>query len=468
MEQPKQQGKGKWSKAATAMLDKHFSGSAMDYKQTFGLILPIFADQAFLVLMSLLNTAMVSSSGVAAVSAVSLVDSLNMFIVNIFLALAAGGTVIVAQYKGSGDRRMVSRATAQAIALVAAVSVVISVLVVLFHNGILNVLFGAAEEEVFSNARIYLVGVCLGFPLLGVYQAINGAFRGIGATKISLYLSLVLNMANFLLNVVFILLLDMGVVGLVISLLLSKIGGLAAAVFYLSRHRGDLDLSWREVFRPERAIMKKITFIGVPFALEQLFFNGGKLLTQTYIVQFGTLALTANAIAGSISGMFQIGANALAVAAVTVVGQSIGRKDVQDARKYVRSFSGLSVVWYIAITAIVLPLYPYIVRLFSPPEEIVPTIFTLLVIISIAQPTLWAFSFLYPAALRAAGDAKYTSLTALLTMWIVRVVLGYVLGVTLGFGVIGVWIAMVIEWGVRGFFFWLRFRGEKWFSHKLI
>ncbi len=449
-------------------LHRYFSGNAMDYKQTFGIIVPIFVDHAFLVLMSLLNTAMIGVAGVAALSAVSMVESLNLFIVNIFLALAAGGTVIVAQYKGSGKEEALSKAVAQAISVVTIASVAISALVVGFHAGLLNALFGGAEPEVFDNARVFLLGNCLSFPIIGIYQALTGALRGVGATRITLLLSVILNVTNFALNVVFILLLDMGVVGLVVSLLLSKIAGLAAAIGYMAKYRPIPLFKFRDALKLDFSIIKKIMYIGVPFAMEQLFFNGGKLLTQTYIVQFGTLALTVNAVGNTIAGVFQIGANALGVAIVTVVGQSIGRKDVQDARKFVKSFIGLATVWFVVAAAVLLPTFPYVVRLFSPPEEIIPTIFALMVMIAIGQPLFWTFSFLLPSALRAAGDSKYTSITALITMWVVRVVLGYVLGVTLGFGIVGVWAAMIVEWGVRGLLFVWRFKGDKWYKHNLV
>src|SRR5690606_9720311 len=109
-----------------------------------------------------------------------------------------------------------------------------------------------------------------------------------------------------------------------------------------------------------------------------------------------------------------------------------------------------------------------IVSIFSPPDEIVPVIFHLTLLSVLAQPFFWSFSFLLPSALRAAGDSKFTSITSMLTMWLLRVILGYVLGVTFGFGLMGVWTAMVIEWAVRGLIFGLRIRGDRWYRHKLI
>uniref|UniRef100_UPI0038995BB7 MATE family efflux transporter n=1 Tax=Pallidibacillus pasinlerensis TaxID=2703818 RepID=UPI0038995BB7 len=214
--------------------------------------------------------------------------------------------------------------------------------------------------------------------------------------------------------------------------------------------------------------MKKVMFIGIPFAAEQLFFNGGKLLTQTFIVQLGTLALTVNAIAGSITLVFQIGSNALAIAIVTIVGQCIGRRNIRDARKFTKSFLGLSSIFFIVTSLLILPTFPLLMKMFSAPEEIIGTIFIITVLCAIFQPILWAISFILPSALRAAGDSKFTSIVSMLSMWLFRVVLGYVLGITLGFGIIGVWVAMIAEWAVRGLVFIIRFRGDKWYAHKLV
>ncbi|MBP1995718.1 MATE family efflux transporter [Paenibacillus eucommiae] len=450
------------------LMNKYFTGESIDYKQIIAIIVPIFVDQAFIILMSLLNTALISSSGVAAISAVSMVDSLNLFLINVFVAVATGGTVIVAQYKGSGNQEMVSKAASQAISAVAVLSVLISAFVIFFHTPTLNLLFGDAEAEVFHNAKIFLIGSCISYPFIAIYQAVTGVLRGVGETKACLGLSLIMNLTYLGLNIVLITVFDMGVIGLVISMILARILGMLISIIYLLKYNQTLRFKIRDALTLNISILRKIMFIGIPFAAEQMFFNGGKLLTQTFIVQLGTLAITVNAISGSISMLFQIGGTALSIAVVTVVGQCVGRRNIQDARKFIKSFMGLSTVIFVLVSIIIMPFFPLIVKMFSPPEEIIPTIFALTLLIVIAQPFLWSLSFVMPSALRAAGDSKFTSITSLLTMWLLRVILGYILGITLQFGIMGVWLAMVAEWGVRGLIFGWRFKGDKWYRHKLI
>lgn len=450
------------------LLDKNLSGQSMNYKEIVAIFIPIFVDQAFLILMSMLNTAMISSSGVAAVSAVSMVDSLNIFLANVFIAVATGGTVIVAQYKGSGNMQMVAKTAGQAISSVTMISIILSIVLIIFHAPMLDLLFGKAEADVLENAKIYLIGSAITYPLIGIFQAVSGSLRGTGETKPVLALSLFMNLLNVALNFLLITFFDMGIIGLVIATLIARTLGMIASLIYLMKYNETIRFRFKQALHFDFSIQKKIMFIGLPFAAEQLFFNGGKLLTQTFIVQLGTMSLTSYAIANSLNLLYQIGPNALCIAVVTVVGQCIGRRDIEDARKFIKSFLGVSNLFFIIAAIILVPLFPVMMVMFNPPDPIVMTIFIMIVLSAVAQPILWSNSFLLPAALRAAGDSNFTSVTSLFSMWIVRVVLGYVFGITLGFGIIGVWVAMILEWGVRGTVFKIRFKGQKWYEHKLI
>lgn len=450
------------------LLDKYFTGQSMNYRQIVAIFIPVVVDQAFIVCLNLLNTAMVSSSGVAAVSAVNMVDSLNIFLVNVFIAIATGGTVVVAQYKGIQNDAMVSKSTAAAISSVAAIACTISILVILFHTGTLNLLFGKAEADVFHNARIYLIGSCISYPGIAVVEAVCGALRGVGKTKSSLVLSLTMNLTYVVMNILFINFLRMGVFGMVISMNIARWSGLVCALVYLIKINRSIDFHLKDIVRFDFSILKRILFIGIPFAAEQMFFNGGKILTQTFIVQLGTLSMAVNAISASMVNLFQIGANALCLTVVTVVGQCMGRRDIKDARKFIQSFRKAASVSFIATAVIMLPLFPLIVQLFCPPAEIVSTIFEIVLITGVFQPLLWSPAFLIPSALRAAGDSKFTSIVSMLSMWLFRVVLGYLLGIVLHFGIVGVWVAMIAEWGVRGIIFTTRYKGTKWCSHHVI
>lgn len=440
----------------------------MDYRQMIALFLPILIDQAFIVGLNLVNTAMISSSGVSAVSAVNMVDSLNIFLINVFVAVATGGTVVVAQYKGSGNEQMVSKAAAGTVTSVSMIALGIGLLVLGLHNPVLNVLFGSASADVLDSARTYLIGSSISYLGIAVVQAVCGALRGIGKTRASLALSLIMNLMYVALNVVFINFLHMGVLGMTLAVNIARYAGAVCALYYLFKLDVSLHLRIRDLFQLPLSMLRKIMFIGVPFAAEQMFFNGGKLLTQVFIVSLGTYAIATNAISGSLAMVFQIPAGALSLTIVTVVGQCIGRGNIADARKFIKSFLWLGSASLAFIGLILMPFFRPLVSIFDPPAEIVGDIFLVLLVNTIAQVPLWSISFILPSALRAAGDSKFTSITSMMTMWLFRVVLGYILGIVLGFGILGVWIAMNCEWGVRGAIFLWRFRGKKWLAHKLI
>lgn len=220
---------------------------------------------------------------------------------------------------------MVSQATAGSVTSVSLLAVGIGLLLMSFHTPILNLLFGTASADVLDNARVYMIGSSISYLGIAVVQAVCGALRGVGRTRASLMLSLIMNVLYVILNVVFINLLDMGVLGMTLAVNIARYVGMACALIYLFKFDSVLRVQFRDLFHVPLMMLRKIMFIGVPFAAEQMFFNGGKLLTQIFIVSLGTYAIATNAIAGSLAMVFQIPASALSLTIVTVVGQCIGR-----------------------------------------------------------------------------------------------------------------------------------------------
>jgi Na+-driven multidrug efflux pump len=251
-------------------------------------------------------------------------------------------------------------------------------------------------------------------------------------------------------------------------LFIARLFGVICALVYFLVYQKTIIITLKDLFHVDFAIMRKILFVGIPFAAEQMFFNGGKILTQTFIVRLGTHALVINAICNSLSMLLQIGAAGNNLAIITVVGQCVGRGDIKDARKFIRSFLVLGFLFFLVSDIIVLSFLPILVGFFSPPADIVPTVYKIMWISALVSPFLWTTSFTTPSALRAAGDSRFTSVSSMLSMWLFRVVLGYILGVVLPFGIVGVWIAMMCEWGIRGGIFLWRLHGNKWFQHHLV
>lgn len=453
---------------ADCFLKRHLSGDTLDYRRIIALIIPLFIDQTFIICTNFFNISMISSSGMDAVSAVNMVDSINLFLLSVFIAVATGGTVIVAQMKGRGNHREVPRAISGTVTSVFLISFGIGLLIIIFSSVILGFLFGNAEENVLINAQLFLVGSAASYVFFGLTESVSASLRGLGETRSSLLLTLCMNGLYVLLNIILVLECSLGIVGMIISLLAARIIASGVAVYLLIRRKNMFRLSFSKIIRIDPPMLGRAFALGIPFAAEQMFFNGGKLLTQTFIVGMGTYAIATHAITSSITSLFMIPANTLSLGIITVVGQCMGNKDIAQAKKSIRTFSVMTSLSILIMAVVILPFIGNIVGVFHPTDNIVGSILLITFVNTAAQLIFWPSSFLFPSALRAAGDARFTSVVSMLSMWLFRVVMGYVMGVIFGWGVPGVWFAMEAEWGVRGVIFWLRLRGDKWYRHKVI
>ncbi|OTN75471.1 hypothetical protein A5886_000541 [Enterococcus sp. 8G7_MSG3316] len=444
-----------------------YSGQDIAYPFILALVLPVILDQFFLVSFNFVNTAMISSAGTEAVSAVSMVGSLHFFLVNTFTAVGLGGTVLMAQYFGKKEHKQLSKVCSGTVYGAVFVACSVSILIAVFHQGILQLLFGQAEPLVLENAKIYLLGLLASYPLQAVVEGTNGSLRGIGRTKSSLKLSLLMNFVYIVFNILFLHVLGLGMIGLISSLLISRLIGMLFAVYTLRINRGLFLLKKDDFLHIRLQVISKVLKISIPFAAESLFFNGGKIIIQTMIVSFGTNVIATNAIASSWIQISEIIPSALATSLVPIVGQSIGRDNIADAKKFTKALVLTGMVAFLVVDLSLLPFFSFGMRLFNPPAVIVPAIYRLYLIAIVMHFLTWSIGFILPAALRAAGDANFTTIASLLSMWIFRIGMGYLAGIVLGYGLTGIYVVMTIEWGVRGLIFLLRFRGNKWYQHTL-
>ncbi len=339
-------------------MKKNFDSQTMSYHTVLSIYIPLLIDQAFVSMMTVVNSSMVSSSGAEAVSAVSMVDSLNFFLTNLFIAIATGGTVVVAQYIGKGDKRKASRTISQAVTSSVLIAVVVAVVIIVFSKQTLGLLFGKADQLILDNAIIYLIGSAVSYPFYAVYQASAGALRGLGDTKASMMMSVAMNVIYLIGNIVLIEFMGLGVLGVSISMVISRICVSIFALIYLIFKRADLKVRAKDFFTLDFGLQKSILYIGIPAGTEQLFFNGGKILVQTFVVMLGTMSITANAIGMNLMSMWQIPANAMQLASITIAGQCVGAGRPDEARKYLRSLNRTARMVLLVMILILWPLTP--------------------------------------------------------------------------------------------------------------
>ncbi len=447
-------------------LSKKFDSPLFDTKQIFSMLMPLIMDSFFVCAIGILTTAMISSSSQESVSAVSLVSPLYMMIYAVYNAISAGGTVVVAQFKGKGDIEKMKRAAGQLMVATPLSALIACVILVVFADPLVHTLFGGVGEAVLVKAEQYLIGIAISMVFLAVYMSGFAVFRGLGETKLCLRLTVIINLLQFVASFVFINLMQLDIMGSALALNLARFVGGAAAIWMLLSPKSILRVEKRHILPLDKKILKEIFRIGIPYGMEQLFMNGGAMIVQIYIAQLGAVSVAANAVANSTFSLFYAAPGAVATLAVTVIGQCIGSGDKALARRYGKSMIWLCTALTVVSLAVGLPLMPLILKMYQAPDNTVSVIYSVLAIAAVCMPFFWPVSNILPAVMRSAGDASYASYFSLVTMWAVRVALGYVLAVWLELGIQGVWIGMCVEWAVKTLAFWRRFKGDKWLSYK--
>ena len=458
-----------WYQKLDLFLSSQFSSTSFSYKEIFNMLFPLILDMFFINAINMLTTSMISTSGEESVAAVSMIMPISTLVLCLLNAIAAGGTVVVAQYKGRGDDQKINEASGHTLSITIGLALSICSLLIVFATPTVHFLYENAEPLVKEKSIQYLSGVSVSLIIYSIYSAIFAIFRGLGETKICLNLTIYINMSYFVLSFIFINLLKLDILGSILALVLARALGSAVSIYHLFLKKKRLIyLKLRDIFRFNARIFHSMLKISIPFGSEQLFFYGGSILVQKYIVELGTTSIAANAIGTSLFGLSFAAPMAVGNLATTVIGQCVGADKRELARWYGKKLIYLSTVLLLISLVFFIPLMPLLLNLFHPDPVTVPLILRLMWIAIIPMPFFWPMSNIMPYTLRSAGDATYSSVVSVVTRWIIRVGAGYIAAIPLGFGVEGVWVCMSLEWVFRTILFWIRFRGTKWLSKHTI
>ncbi|NCC15875.1 MAG: MATE family efflux transporter [Clostridia bacterium] len=431
------------------------------------LIIPIIIEQFLAILVGLSDSIMVASVGEYAVSGVSLVDNIFILLIYLFSALATGGAVVAGQYLGQDKREKACQATNQLVLLTAFSAIVITGGIYFARNLILQNVFGKIESNVMESAKTYLMIVSASIPFIAIYNAGAAIFRSMGNSKVPMFLSLIMNAINVGGNAILIFGFGMGVKGAAIPTLVSRIFAAVGIILLLRGQEHTLHLSRPFSFRPDKAILKKIAFIGIPNGMENSMFQLGKILVLSMVTGFGTAAIAANAV-GNIIAMFQIMPGmAASMALVTVCSRCVGAGDYDMARYYTRKILKLIHVLIFIFNFIILLALPGILALYQLSPEATRLATEISWLHGICAIIIWPEAFSLPNTLRAANDVRFCMVWSIFSMWFFRIVFSYILGVYFEMGLFGVWVAMIIDWCVRALFFIVRYHGTKWQLHRI-
>ena len=433
------------------------------------LLLPLIAEQALSVTIGLADTLMVSSVGEAAVSGVSLVDSFNTLMIQVMSALATGGPVVTSQYIGHREPKNAKAAAAQILFVLASFSLVVAAVVVVGRHAILRGIFGSIDADVMRYAETYFLLSALSYPFIGLYNAGAALFRAQGNSKISMLSSLVMNVINIGGNAVLIFGFGMGVMGAALASLVSRAVACAVVLSLLQKPACPLRVDGLRALAPDGGLIRRILRVGIPAGIENGMFQIGKLSVSSLTSTLGTAAIAANAVANTTTTFLNIPANAVGMAALTVVGQCLGAGEKEQAVYYSRRLllTAYCGAWVMNLSAFLFA-NRFAISLFNLSPEAQTMALQVMVWFNFVSLFFWPSSFTLPNILRAAGDARFTMAVSILSMWVFRVGFCYVM--VLGFHgrLLSIWMGMFLDWVFRSLCFFVRFARGRWMEQSVI
>lgn len=429
------------------------------------LIWPLIIEQLLTVTVGMMDTVMIASVGESAVSAVSLVDSIMILIIQIFAAIATGGAVVAGQFLGAKEEDCACQSANQLVLFISVLSVAVMGLVYLLRGFILHQVFGKITAEVMAHSSTYLDIVSLSIPFIALYNGGAALFRTMGNSRISMYTSLLMNAINITGNAIMIYGLHMGVAGAAIPTLVSRIVAAVVMIVLLLNPKQLVHLKRPFSLKFESMLIKRILYIGVPNGLENSMFQLGKILLLSLVSGFGTAAIAANAVSNTLATFMTLPGMAIGFAIITVVSRCIGAGDYKQARYYTRKLIKITYLALLLTNALIILGLPAVLSLYHLSD--ITASMTTQIIFSYAAATIviWAPAFSLPNTLRAANDVKFSMVVSILSMWIFRIGFSFLLAKNMGLGVFGVWISMYIDWLVRSILFVLRYKGVSWYRY---
>ena len=434
------------------------------------LLIPVVLEQLLNSIMGTADTMMVSNVGSAAISAVSLVDSINVLVIQASSELAAGGAIICAQYIGQRNKEKANESARQVLFIITAISVAVSLICLVFQKPLLRLIFGSVEPAVMRASEIYFFYTALSFPFIAAYDSAASILRAQDNTKGPMIISIISNVMNIAGNAVMIWGFHMGVAGAALSTLISRIFCAVVVIIQLRKEKEGQEIVVRDYFeiRPDWSMIRRILGLGIPSGIENSMFQLGKLAIQSTVSTLGTTAIAAQAMTNILENLNGIAAIGVGVGLMTIVGQCLGAGRQDEAVYYIKKLCVIAEVIIIISCLGVFALTKPITILGGMEKESADMCFHMVMWITIVKPLVWIMAFIPGYGLRAAGDVKFSMIVSCCTMWACRFCLCVFLIRVMGFGPMGVWIGMFADWTLRGIIFTWRFHSRKWLQHKVI
>lgn len=424
---------------------------------------PAVIEFSLVTLIGVANMIMVGRCGATSVAAIGICNQPLFLAQAIFQALTVGSTAIVARHIGAGEFGQASDAARQSVVLTLLLSVFATAPFLLWGRQI--VLWMGAKPEVVPLATDYIriVGAGNVFTVMGI--VISAILRGAGDTRTPMSVNSISNVINVAVGLVLIFgylgFPALGVAGAAWGAFIARAAGALLFLWALYGGRSALPLTLRQSHRVTWPLVKRILNVGLPAAVEQFVMRGGQLFFSRLIASLGTLATAAHQIAVNAESLAYTPAQALGVAATTLVGQNLGAGQPDTAERSGRETLRIGLTIMIVMGVIVFIFTDPILRLYTNDTEVIGMARSCMRLFALALPGM-AIYFVLVGGLRGAGDTRWPLYISIAGIWCIRLAIGNLLAIRLGLGLNGAWIAMVLDHWTRGLVCYYRFRSGDW------
>lgn len=432
------------------------------------LLIPLIIEQVLTSLMGAADVLMVANLGSAPVSGVSSVDTINTLVLFLFSALATGGTVVCSQYLGRKMHSDADNAARQLILSSLALGVVLMAVALAFNNALLNLVFGSVGADVMAAARIYFYITAVSYPFIALFNCGAALYRAAGNSRLPMIIAIISNVTNIFLNWLLMFVFHFGVAGAAIATLLSRIFSAVVIMALLRKPNQEINIGSYLKIRPDKAVMKRVMYIGLPTGVENAMFQLGKILVQSTVSTLGTAAIASNAIIVVLENLTSMPSMAIGLGLITIVGQCIGAGRLDYAKRYIKKLMFWGFVTLFVFNWAIFGITPIITFIANIEAKTASLTISVMLMVSIAKPFLWPFAFIPANGMRAAGDVKVNLIVSTASMWIFRVMLTTVLCRYFAFGLYGIWVGYMADWTARSVAYGLRLRSGKWANHHVI
>lgn len=432
------------------------------------MIIPLLIEQLLQMVVGMIDTLMVSYAGETTVSGVSLDNTIYTVFIYLFGALASGGAVVVSQYIGAKEKENASLSASQIFLIAGIFSIACMVLALGFRDQILGLLYSKTEPEVMRVCQVYLSIVALSFPANAIYNVGAALYRSMGQTGTTMRVSIAMNLINVAGNAVGIFGLHAGAAGVAWPTTISWYFAAIVMTGLCMNREKTVFIRWKWVFRPHGDKIRLILRIAIPNAIENGLFQLTKVVLSAMISAFGTVQIAANGIGQTIMILSATLLVSCGPVYITVVGRCMGAGDPEAADYYMAKLLRLTRLMSAVWNGLIILLLPAFLSLYNITEETRHLVIVTCLIHNIFSAIIQVYFNPLPSGLRAAGDIRFTMVTAIISSVVCRMIFSYVLGVMLGLGVVGLTWAMVIDWGMKGAMTYARYRSGKWKTTKVL